>query len=215
MTVLASRFDHAVLGPERTDDEVRTDAARAAAHGIRGICVFPRSLAAVRAATGGTSTVPIAVVNFPAGASTTPRAFEEAARAVEDGAEEIDVVVPSGWLRAGELARALDYLARIGSGAPVPMKAIVEAASFDDDALARIALEVVVPSGAAWFKTGTGVYGGALEPERIRALRRVLPEGVGLKVSGGIRDVRAAAAALESGADLLGTSRTFAILALE
>lgn len=208
-------FDHAVLGPERTDDEVVSEGARAAALGVRGVCVLPRAIDAARRGIGGGPTLAVAVVNFPAGGSTPTIALEEGIRAAEAGAGEIDVVVPSAWLRAGERSRALEYLASLVARAGVPAKAIVEAGFFDDPELARIAREVVFPSGASFFKTGTGVYGGVFPPERIRALRRGLPEGLRLKVSGGIREALMAAEALESGADVLGTSRTFAILADE
>jgi deoxyribose-phosphate aldolase len=214
MKLSASRFDHALLAPERPDADVVIEAARAAAHGIRGFCVFPRALGAAAGPLRGSSTILVAAVNFPAGASTLPATVEEAARAVAEGAQEVDAVVPSGWLRAGEFARALDYLARIVEAARVPLKAIVEASFFDDAALARVGREVVAPSGAGFFKTGTGVYGGALPPERVRALRSALPDTLRLKVSGGIRDAGAAVAAVEAGADVLGTSRTFAILGL-
>jgi deoxyribose-phosphate aldolase len=215
MILPPSRFDHALLAPDRTDGEVATEAGRAAARGIRGFCVLSRSLDRARAELEGSATILVSVVNFPAGAAAADVAAGEAKRAVDDGAGEIDVVVPSGWLRAGEFSRALDYLAGIVESAAVPTKAIVESAFFDDAELARVAREVVVPSGAAFFKTGTGVYGGRLAPDRIRALRHVLPGTVRLKVSGGIRDAEAAAEALQAGADLLGTSRTFAILGPE
>lgn len=214
MTLDPSRFDHAVLAPDRTDAEVVAEATRAAVHGVRGICVFPRLLASATRGIGGGGTLAVAVVNFPAGASTAEGTLEEATFAVDAGADELDVVVPSGWLRAGEFGRALDLLSPVVERCGVPVKAIVEAAFFEDDLLARIAREVVAPSGASFFKTGTGVYGGALAPDRIRTLRSALPMGLRLKVSGGIRDARGALEALNSGADVLGASRTFAILGL-
>ena len=136
----------------------------------------------------------IAVVNFPAGAATSRSALEEGIRAVEEGAGELDVVVPPGWLRAREFTRARDFVAGLVAGAHVPVKAIVEATFFTDEDLDRIGREVVAPSGASFFKTGTGVYGGGLSPERIRLLRAALPETLRLKVSGGIRDAEAASA---------------------
>ena len=215
MKLTASRFDHAVLGPDRPDAEIVAEAARAASHAVRGLCVLPRAAVVAREPLRGSRTRLVVVVNFPAAASTAELAAIEARRAVDDGAGELDAVVPAGWLRAGEFSRALDYVAGIVQAAGVPVKAIVEAAMFDDPVLARVGREVVGPSGAAFFKTGTGVYGGALAPERIRALRSALPATLLLKVSGGIRDAEDALRAVESGADVLGTSRTFAILGLE
>lgn len=215
MTLTAARFDHAMLGPDRTDAEVAAEAALAARHGVRGLCVFSRTVEVARRELRGSGTILVAVANFPAGASPVEVVLNEAARAVDHGAGEIDVVVPSGWLRAGEHSRALDYLGRVVDAVGVPVKAIVEATLFDDEALARVGREVVAGSGAAWFKTGTGVYGGRLASDRIRALRSSLPATLRLKVSGGIRDAESAAAALEAGADLLGASRTLAILGLE
>lgn len=215
MTLSADRFDHACLAPERTDVEVAVEAGRAARHALRGYCVPARAVEAARTALRGTPTRLVAVVNFPAGSSSPATALEEAVRAAAEGAAELDVVVPSGWLRAGEFARALEYLARVVERAGIPVKAIVEAALVEDEILSRAGREVVAPSGAIYFKTGTGVYGGRLDAERIRTLRAALPATLRLKVSGGIRDAESAAEALAAGADLLGTSRTFAILGLE
>lgn len=205
MSDLASRIDHAVLHPSATADDARREADRCAAAGVRAVCVYPR---AVRAAVRSGARV-AAVIDFPAAGSLPEVVRREAALARDDGAEELDLVLPAA---EPELSReVLDAATQ----ARLPVKGIVEAAFFDDDALCRIAESILLPGGAAFLKTGTGVYGNAVDPARARRLRRRLPAALALKVSGGVGDAATAEALLEAGVEVIGTSRTFAILGLE
>lgn len=213
MRIAADRFDHAVLSPAAPRERVLLEAERAAAAGVRGLCVLPYRVRVARETVRDRSVLVVAVVGFPAAGSRAEILVAEARRAVEDGADELDLVLPMGRLADGEdRAVAEDVHAiRTAAGAP-PTKLIVEASELDDARIAAIVRDVVVPTGAGFLKTGTGVYGRALEPSRIETIRSLLPAGIALKVAGGIRDAGAAAAALAAGADVLGASRTFAIL---
>ncbi len=211
---LARRFDHAVLSPTATSSEIEDAARRCAESGVRGLCVAPRHAAVASRHLAGSAVKLVVTAGFPAAASRASVTRAEAKLAVRDGAAELDVVLPLGDLIEGRFERVLEEITRLAAAVKgTPLKLIVEASLVDDATLGRLIRQVVVPSGALYLKTGTGVYGGPLSPDRIRRLRDLLPGGIGLKVAGGIRDLGSARAAIDAGADLLGCSRTFEILA--
>jgi deoxyribose-phosphate aldolase len=208
----ADRFDHAALAPGATREETVREARRATAARVRGLCVLPYRVATVRPVLEYGVRC-IAVVGFPAAGSRADTLADEARRAMADGADELDLVLPLGRLRDHAFgALAADVAAiRTAAGDP-PTKLIVEVSELDDGLLEEVVRRILVPVGAAFLKTGTGVYGRSIGPDRIASIRALLPAGVGLKVSGGIRGAADARAALGAGADVLGASRTFAIL---
>lgn len=216
-TIDPGRFDQAVLSPSATASDVRDAARRCVGMSVRGLCVGPaRARVAAEALGSGSATRLVVVAGFP-GAHASPESIRrEAEGAVEDGAGEIDLVLPSGRLIEGDLAgvaREARHVVR--AVAPAPVKLIVEVSLIDDALLRSVVDRVVAPSGAAFLKTGTGVYGSRIAVPRIRRIRGMLPIGLRLKVAGGIRDRRSAETALGAGADVVGTSATFAILVEE
>jgi deoxyribose-phosphate aldolase len=211
---LAARIDHAVLSPGTTELEVAAAVARCTREGVRGLCVAPRHVVCARHASGEGGIRVVAVAGFPAASSISEVLCEEIRGAVRDGADEIDVVYPWGRvieMRGGTGGR--DEIATLVDAAEGrAVKLIVEVSEMDDADVERWIVEAVAPTRVAFFKTGTGVYGRPLAPARVRRIRGWLPETLGLKVAGGIRDRASAEEMLEAGADVLGTSHTFEIL---
>lgn len=211
---LATRLEHALLSPLVTAAEVVAAARLCLEHRVRGLCVASVrvAIASRRLRSRGVRTV--AAVGFPSGAARPEVLREEAVRAWADGADELDLVVCPGRLRDGDLRRIAAELGEIAAAVRgLPIKLVLEVSELTDEEIEAAIREVVVPSRAAFLKTGTGVYGrGPLAPERVRWLRGLLPPSIGLKVAGGVRDRATALDLLEAGADLVGTSRTFEIL---
>jgi deoxyribose-phosphate aldolase len=181
---------------------------------VRGLCVAPRHAVAARREIGGGGVLLSVVAGFPAAVSVSEVVREEIRRAVGDGADEIDVVYPWGRVMdtRGETAGREEIGLLVEAAGGRAVKLIVEVSELDDADVERWILEAVVPAGVAFFKTGTGVYGRPLTSARVRRIRGWLPETVGLKVAGGIRDRPTAEELLDAGADVLGTSRTFEII---
>lgn len=212
---LASRIDHAVLGPATTARQIFDEARTCARLGVRGLCVAPRDIPVAAEALAGANVILVSVAGFPAASSRDDVVLREVASAVQDGAAEIDWVLPLGPLLEGRLAEARACARSVVAAASGrPVKGIVECALLDDAAVDRVVEDVLIPAGVAFLKTGTGVYGPgvALAPSRVARLAARLAGRARLKVSGGIRDVPTARAILAAGADLLGASRTFALL---
>ncbi|MFB6078518.1 MAG: deoxyribose-phosphate aldolase, partial [Halarchaeum sp.] len=143
----------------------------------------------------------VTVVGFPHGQHAPAVKRAEAERAVADGADELDVVVNVGRLRAGEDDAAREDLAGVVAASDVPVKVIVEAPLLSDDekrAAGRLARE----AGADYLKTATGFAGGGATVADVELLAEFLP----VKASGGIGDYETARAMLDAGAVRIGAS---------
>jgi deoxyribose-phosphate aldolase len=212
---LAARFDHAALDPATTAREIVEQARACARLGVRGFCVAPRNISVAAEALGDAAVVLVSVAAFPASSSRDDLVLREVDAAVRDGAAEIDWVLPLGRILEGRFEEARGAArAVVAAASGRPVKGIVECSLVDDGVVERVVEEVLLPGGLAFLKTGTGVYGArvALAPSRVERFAALLSGRAGLKVSGGIRDVATARAILAAGADVLGASRTFAIL---
>jgi deoxyribose-phosphate aldolase len=192
----AARIDHTVLGPETTPADARRVVAEAATHGTNA-CIPPCYVAEV----GDTPDVAVVtVVGFPHGQHDPAVKREEAVEAWEDGADELDVVVNVGRVRAGETDAVIDELGELVATVPVPVKVIVEAPLLTETEMRRAA-EAAVEADADYLKTGTG-FAGPATVEDVALLAEYLP----VKASGGIDSYEEARAMLDAGADRIGAS---------
>ena len=214
---LAQFIDHTLLAPEATRDEVLAACRDAVVWQVAAVCISPSRLPLpVGVMSGGVRVC--TVVGFPSGAHTSAMKAAEAAEGVRNGADEIDMVVNLGLVRAGDwrsveadiraVRNAIDDVA----GERV-LKAICESAALSDDEL-RNTCRAAVAGGADFVKTSTGFHkaGGATE-RAVRIMRETVGDFVGVKASGGIRTTAAALAMIAAGANRIGASATREILA--
>ncbi|MDO5498049.1 MAG: deoxyribose-phosphate aldolase [Propionibacteriaceae bacterium] len=213
---LAQLIDHTLLKPEATAADVRALAAEAVELGTYSICVSPSML--TPAMLGG---VPLelgavkvaAVCGFPSGKHIFEVKALEAARAVADGAHEIDMVIDVGALRAGQLDLVTADIRAVREAArEAVLKVIIESAALTDDqivAACRAAEEAL----ADFVKTSTGFHpAGGASVAAVRLMRETVGDRLGVKASGGIRDYDTAVAMIEAGATRLGLSGSRAVL---
>jgi deoxyribose-phosphate aldolase len=153
----------------------------------------------------------VTVANFPLGDGSPASVRAGCFAAAEAGADEIDVVVPTGLTLDRDWA-GVEEILRQATAPGLPVKSILETAALDDTLVEEVA-RVAADAGVRWVKTSTGFHpaGGASE-HSVRILRRSVPPGVGVKAAGGIRDAEYAVRLMDAGADLLGTSSAAAIL---
>ena len=213
---LAKFIDHTLLAPEATCDEVLTVCRDAVAWKVAAVCISPSWLPLPADVTSDDVRV-CTVVGFPSGAHSTAMKAAEAAEAVRNGADEIDMVVNLGLVRAGEwrgvesdvraVRNAIDLVA---SGRV--LKVICESAALSDDEL-RNTCRAAVAGGADFVKTSTGFHkaGGATE-RAVAIMRETVGDNIGVKASGGIRTTAAALAMIAAGATRIGASATRDIL---
>lgn len=219
---LAARIDHTILKPEATIADVDRIIDEALKFRFASVCVQPVFVKHVAGRLKGSGVLTCAVVGFPHGANKATVKAVEATAAAKDGAEEIDVVAHLPFLLSRNVAAARDELLEVARAARAArpgavIKVIVESAVLlkdcnDADGMIADACRAVREGGCDFIKTSTGFHpaGGA----SIEAVRLMSKHANGLKVkaSGGIRDLSAAKAMLEAGADRLGLSASVAIV---
>jgi len=202
-TTFAATIDHTVLGPETTPRDVERVVTEADEYGMNA-CVPPCYL---DTASETAPDVTVAtVIGFPHGQHAPATKRAEAVRAWEDGADELDVVINVGRLRADEDDAVTAALAEAVAAVPLPVKVIIEAPLLSDDEKRR-ACGCAVDADADFVKTATGFDGGATVAD-VELMSEFLP----VKASGGIGSYEEATAMLEAGAERIGASSGVALV---
>ncbi|WP_226005323.1 deoxyribose-phosphate aldolase [Natrinema salinisoli] len=201
---LAPLIDHTVLGPETTPADVRSVLDAAAEHGMNA-CIPPY---AVEMAAEHAPDVTLAtVIAFPHGQQAPEVKRKEGVAAWKDSADELDVVINVGRLKAGEDDAVRAELAELVAAVPIPVKVIIETALLTD-AEKRRACEAAEAADAAMVKTSTGFSDGGATLEDVELMSEYLP----VKASGGVGSYDEAIAMLEAGAERIGASSGVDIL---
>jgi deoxyribose-phosphate aldolase len=203
--------DHTLLSPTATHADVAALASEAAALGTYSICVSPAMLPltfvpGVKVAT---------VCGFPSGKHKASIKAAEAAQSVADGADEVDMVIDLGLVKAGSLDATQAEIAAVRAAVPAPtvLKVIIESAALTDEEIVA-ACEAAEAAGADFVKTSTGFHpAGGASAHAVELMARTVGGRLGVKASGGIRDWDTAVAMVEAGATRLGLSGTAAVLA--
>ncbi|ELY74725.1 deoxyribose-phosphate aldolase [Natrinema pallidum] len=201
---LAPLIDHTVLGPATTPADVRGVLDEATEYGMNA-CIPPY---AVELAAEYAPDVTLAtVIGFPHGQHAPAAKRKEGVAAWQDGADELDVVLNIGRLKAGEDDAVRDELAELVAAVPIPVKVIIETALLTDVEKRR-ACEAAAAADAAMVKTATGFADGGATVDDVDLMSDFLP----VKASGGIGSYEAAVAMLEAGAERIGASSGVDIL---
>ena len=203
--------DHTLLSPTATPSDVAALATEAAALGTYSICVSPAMLPlafvpGVKVAT---------VCGFPSGKHVASVKAAEAAQAVADGADEVDMVIDLGLVKAGSLDATQAEIAAVRAAVPAPkvLKVIIESAALTDEEIVA-ACTAAEAAGADFVKTSTGFHpAGGASAHAVELMAKTVGGRLGVKASGGIRDWETAVAMVEAGATRLGLSGTAAVLA--
>ena len=207
---LARYVDHTLLAPTATPADVAALLAEAQALGTYSICVSPSMLP-----IDDPGDVMVATVcGFPSGKHTPATKAAEAAESVALGADEVDMVIDLGLLKAGHLECTRDEIAAVRAAAPAPtvLKVIIESAALTDDEIVA-ACQAAETAGADFVKTSTGFHpAGGASVHAVALMAQTVGGRLGVKASGGIRSHEAAIAMIEAGATRLGLSGTAAVL---
>jgi deoxyribose-phosphate aldolase len=201
---LAASIDHTVLGPETTRADVERVLEEAADHGMNA-CIPPCYVA--EAAEYAPDVTLATVIGFPHGQHAPAIKREEAVAAVDDGADELDVVINVGRLKAGDDEAVRGELAGLVDAVDVPVKVIIETALLSDDEKHR-ACEAAADAGAHMVKTSTGFADGGAEVDDVELMSEYLP----VKASGGIGSWEKAERMFAAGAERIGASSGVAIV---
>ena len=208
-----SYFDHTILKAEATEAQVTKICEEALTHRFASVCVNQYYTAFVAKKLKGSGVKTCTVVGFPLGMSDTRvKAFETKA-AIEDGAEEIDMVINVGALKDGKYDYVREDIRTLKEtcGKDIVLKVIIETCLLTDEEKVK-ACELAKEAGADFVKTSTGFSTGGAKAEDVALMRRTVGDKLGVKASGGIHTAEEAQAMIDAGANRLGTSATLAII---
>lgn len=208
---MARLVDHTLLKPEATPADVARIIAEGRELGTYSVCLSPSFLPL----SEDLGECKLAVVcGFPSGKHAPEVKAAEAKRAVENGADEIDMVIDVGLLKSGDAAYTQREIEAVRAAAPKPavLKVIIESGALTDDEIVA-ACQAAEAAGADFVKTSTGFHpSGGATVHAVELMRRTVGDRLGVKASGGIRDAEAAQAMVEAGASRLGLSSSKAVL---
>ena len=209
---MAQYIDHTLLKPEATAADIEKLCREAMEHRFWSVCVNGSRVAQAYALVENSGVKVACTVGFPLGAMTTDAKRLEVEAAIDDGAQELDVVLNIGRLKEGDDAYVLRELRDLVEAADErTVKVILETCLLTREEKIR-ACGLVVESGAHFVKTSTGFSTGGATTHDIQLMRECVGAKFGVKASGGIRDATVAQGMIQAGATRLGTSAGVAIV---
>ena len=203
---LAKVIDHTLLKPAATRAQIETLCREAAEHGFCSVCVNPYWVALAAQLLKGTGVKTCTVIGFPLGANTTAVKVFEAKNALENGADELDMVINIGALKSKDYDTVLqDIRALRDLGDNFVLKVIIETSELTDEEKVK-ACELAAEAKADFVKTSTGFTKGGATVHDVALMKKSIPAGMQVKASGGVRTREDAEAMLAAGATRLGAS---------
>ncbi len=206
-------IDHTLLKPEATADAIVKVCQEAIQHQFYSVCVNPHYVMLVAEQLANCDVKVCCVVGFPLGANASAVKAAEAAQAVADGANEIDMVINVGALKSGEKAFVEADIRAVVEAikGKALLKVIIETCLLTDDEKV-LACQLAQSAGADFVKTSTGFSSGGATVADIALMRKTVGQDMGVKASGGIRDYDKAVAMIEAGATRIGAGGSLQII---
>lgn len=205
---LAPYIDHTLLKADASEKEIKKLCAEAKEHGFAAVCIPPYFVRKCSLWLKGSDVKVATVVGFPLGYSHTPAKVEEARRAIDEGAHEIDMVINIIALKAGDinyLKNELTSVATITQLRGGKLKVILETGLLTEKEIIT-ACNLCAEMTVDFVKTSTGTIPQGASVDVVKLLRANLPKSIKIKASGGIRERAFALELIEAGADRIGTS---------
>lgn len=211
---LAKYIDHTVLKPETPVSTVKKLCAEAREYQFASVCVNPCYAALVHEELAGSGVLTCCVVGFPLGASTPAAKAFETTDAIQNGAEEIDMVINVGAVKSGDWDLVQEDIEAVVNAAhpKAAVKVILETCLLTDEEKVR-ACEISKAAGAEFVKTSTGFNSGGATAADIALMRKTVGPDMGVKASGGVRTYEDAMTMIEAGASRIGASAGVDIVA--
>lgn len=209
---LATRIEHTLLKPEATAADIVRLCDEAIQHGFAAVCVMPVYVSLAAQRLRGYPVKVVTVIGFPLGAHSSAVKAVETREAVLADADELDMVLQVGALKAGDFGAVRDDIRAVTSAAQGRIvKVILETALLTDNEIEH-ACRLAEEAGAHFVKTSTGFGPGGATARHVALMRRTVGDRLGVKAAGGIRTAKDAIQMVNAGADRLGTSAGVAIV---
>lgn len=204
---LASYIDHTILKPDAKKDEITKICDEAKEYGFASVCVNQFYTKFVKEQLQGSNVKTCVVVGFPLGATSSSVKAFETKKAIEDGAEEIDMVINIGALKDRDYDIVYEDIKAVvdESKEKALVKVIVETCLLTEEEKEK-ACELSVSAGADFVKTSTGFSSGGATVSDIKLMKKTVGNKALVKASGGVRDYETAMAVIDAGANRIGAS---------
>ncbi|MEG1677857.1 MAG: deoxyribose-phosphate aldolase [Clostridia bacterium] len=211
---IAKMLDHSTLQPFLTDADIRKGCEIALKYDTASVCARPGDMKLVAEMLRGSTVKVCTVIGFPHGNHLPEIKLAEAKAALNDGCDELDMVINIGKMIAGDdeyVRSEIISICEAAHAAGAKVKVIIETC-YLTDAQKKRACELAAEAGADWVKTSTGYGTAGCTMDDLRLMRAAVPASVQVKGSGGIRDLDTVLRAREIGASRCGVSATEKIM---
>lgn len=206
-TKLAKYIDHTLLKPEATEEQINQIVSEAIEYDFASVCVNPYWVPFCSERLNLSDVNVCTVIGFPLGASSTETKVFEAKTAIENGATEIDMVINVGELKSKHDDIVLHDISEVVKAAngKALTKVIIETSLLTLEEKVK-ACQLAKQANADFVKTSTGFSGGGATVEDIKLMRETVGPDIGIKASGGVRDLKGMQAMIDAGATRIGAS---------
>ncbi len=205
---IAHVIDHTLLKPEATPDQIVALCTEAREYDFASVCINPVYVPMAAKILEGSNTAVCTVIGFPLGATSTAVKVFETEQAIQDGATEIDMVLPIGMLKAKayhEVTTDITAVVQAAHARDAIVKVIIETALLSTDEK-KTACILVKAAGADYVKTSTGFAKSGANVRDVRLMRQMVGDTIGVKAAGGIHTYSDARTMIKAGATRLGAS---------
>ncbi len=210
---IAEYIDHTILKADATNLEIKKICKEAKKYNFHSVCVNGCNVEFAFEQLKKTDIKVAAVVGFPLGATTIETKAFETENLINKGAKEIDMVINIGALKNGNKDKVLNDIKAVVNIAKnkAIVKAIIETSLLTEEEKVLVC-KLAKEAGADFVKTSTGFSGGGAKIEDIKLMREAVGPEIGIKASGGIRNLKTALAMIEAGATRIGASASVNIV---
>jgi deoxyribose-phosphate aldolase len=211
---IAGMIDHSFLKPTMTIDELERGCHEAVELNVASVCLLPFYVPRCAMILSGTRVKTSTTIGFPHGGHTTAVKIFESKTALDQGCQELDMVVNINWVLSGEFQKVeyeIGEIVRVTHAAGQKLKVIFENCYLNDEQKIRLC-QICGNLNVDWVKTSTGFGTSGATLDDLVLMRRNSPEHVQVKASGGIGDLDTVLKFREAGVTRIGSSRTRQIL---
>lgn len=205
-------IDHTILNPTTTERQIIDLCNEAKKYEFHAVCVNSCYVPLAKQMLSKTSVKVVSVVGFPLGATATEAKVFEAKNAVNDGADEIDMVINMGFLRSKNYLAVYKDISEVKNAiGKIPLKVILEISELSKNEIIK-ACEICLDAQVDFIKTSTGLSKGGATLTAVKIIKKTIKNAAKIKASGGIRDMETALKYIAAGADRIGTSSSVSIM---
>ena len=205
-------IDHTLLKPSTTERQIIDLCNEAKKYEFYAVCVNSSYVALAKQLLSKTAVKIVTVVGFPLGAMATEAKVFEAKNAINDGADEIDMVINIGFLRSKNYVAVFKDISDVKTAiGKIPLKVILEISELSKNEIVKIC-EICLDAKVDYIKTSTGFSKSGATLTAVKIIKKIVRDQAKIKASGGIKDLETALKYIDAGADRIGTSSGVAMM---